>query len=519
MSENLGKSGMAPRIMMIDDETANLEVVKHFLRKESFEPDLVFYEDGQSALDYLKSNPVDLILLDLQMPGMDGFEVMKHLKENPDTMEIPVIFLSAYNDTEFILKAFDMGATDFIGKPIISPILTARIRTIIQARTLQKELQRSNEELLNTNRLKDELLSICSHDLRSPLSSIDLVCQFLHEALDGKSQESKPELVNRIVSQSRVARRLVENLLDLNRIEEGRLVPSPSFFQINEVVRKCVEDEGPNMQAKALQHSVTLPEDDWLCFGDREMLTQVLHNVLNNAAKHSSTRVSIDCQVNEEGESLTVVISDDGPGIASEHHEAIFEKYGKVDHSGSGSGLGLYISRQMVELHHGRIHVDSENAGGGTRIVIELPNVFRADKLPQLSQFHESHVLIVSSSKSVAELLEGVLLEAGLVNVEQALHKDQLMERLQDPRNSLPNAVVVDVHSGDLVAALVDRGEPGLPSAGWILYGEEEASAKLSGQLPGPSVRISIPFNPLAYLREMGNILSSNGTQSLPVSV
>ena len=172
MNDGSGKSRFRPRIVMIDDEKSNLQIVKIVIMRENLESDLSLFENGASALEFIQKNPVDLILLDLAMPEMDGFEIMSRLQADPNTADIPVIFLSAYQEASYILKAFDLGATDFIGKPIISPILTARIRQIIKSRSLEKELRLRNTELVDTNRLKDELLSICSHDLRAPLSAI-----------------------------------------------------------------------------------------------------------------------------------------------------------------------------------------------------------------------------------------------------------------------------------------------------------------------------------------------------------
>ena len=260
MNDGSGKSRFRPRIVMIDDEKSNLQIVKIIIMRENLESDLSLFENGASALEFIQKNPVDLILLDLAMPEMDGFEIMSRLQADPNTADIPVIFLSAYQEASYILKAFDLGATDFIGKPIISPILTARIRQIIKSRSLEKELRLRNTELVDTNRLKDELLSICSHDLRAPLSAIELICQFLEDTIHERSETSQQELVNRIVSQSRLARRLVENLLDLNRIEQGRLVPASSLFSVDELLEQCVKEEDPNLLSRDLEFELSRDE-------------------------------------------------------------------------------------------------------------------------------------------------------------------------------------------------------------------------------------------------------------------
>ena len=508
-----------PRIMMIDDEVSNLQIVKIILTRENFQSELLLYDNGRDALDYLRGHPVDLILLDLAMPDMDGFEVMHRLHENPATAEIPVIFLSAYQETEYILRAFELGATDFIGKPIISPILTARIRHIIESRRLQIELQRSNTELVNTNRLKDELLSICSHDLRAPLNAIELICQFLDDAAAGRSEQSQPELVNRIVSQTRLARRLVENLLDLNRIEEGRLLPAPSFFSVEELVRGCLEDELPTLQARKLKHTLELPPRDLLCFGDREMIAQVVHNVLNNAAKYAQTKIDVHAELDafseDAGGRLALSVQDDGRGIPPAQQRTIFDKYAKLETQGSGSGLGLYISRQMVELHHGDIAVESQ-PGEGTRLVIQLPNVFTPQQLPDLSAHQKRAVVVASSSKPTAQLLESVLVEAGLIEVAQVQLGPQ-MDALLNKKP--PELVVMDLESELLAGQILERVSATAAGVPWILYGAPAECERFAQRLRGRSAELAPPVNPLLYLRLVGRLLEPEGNAEASATV
>ncbi len=508
-----------PRIMMIDDEISNLQIVKIILMRENFQSDLLLYDNGHDALEFLRGHPVDLILLDLAMPGMDGFEVMTHLRENPATAEIPVIFLSAYQETEYILKAFALGATDFIAKPIISPVLTARIRHLIETRRLQTELRRSNGELVNTNRLKDELLSICSHDLRAPLNAIELICQFLSDAAHGTEAQTPADLINRIVSQTRLARRLVENLLDLNRIEEGRLIPAPSFFPVEELLRSCVDDALPTLQARKLRHTLELPPELLLCFGDREMIAQVLHNILNNAGKYAQSRIDVRADVEalsaESGGQLVLSVADDGRGIPAAQQHSIFEKYAKLEAQGSGSGLGLYISRQMVELHHGHIAVQSQ-PGQGTRFVVTLPHVFQVAQLPDLAACQQHRVLVASASKPTAQLLESVLIEAGMIEVSQVGTAAQV-ERLAG--QGAPALAVLDVQSELLAGQLLERLTQAASRPAWILYGEPGDTGRFAQRLRGPSAQLQRPLNPLVYLRQVRRLLEPDGTVDAVASV
>lgn len=513
MNDGSGKSRFRPRIVMIDDEKSNLQIVKIVIMRENLESDLSLFENGASALEFIQKNPVDLILLDLAMPEMDGFEIMSRLQADPNTADIPVIFLSAYQEASYILKAFDLGATDFIGKPIISPILTARIRQIIKSRSLEKELRLRNTELVDTNRLKDELLSICSHDLRAPLSAIELICQFLEDTIHGRSENSQQELVNRIVSQSRLARRLVENLLDLNRIEQGRLVPASSLFSVDELLEQCVKEEDPNLLSRDLEFELSPVGGGVLCFGDRGMIAQVVHNLFNNAAKYAESKIRCEARLvshsQAEGGRLRVVVSDDGKGIPAGQSEMIFQKYLKLERQGSGSGLGLYISKQMIDLHGGEISV-AENNEQGARFVIELPNAFQPDQLPVLADYSHARILISGESKSWGEMVEGLLLESGLIYIEQARTHGDIHSAFAPTG---PNLVIVDLATAGLMEGFSTTLEWGRSGVDWILIGQLHQS-EIQRTIPASSRFASLkkPFNPLVFLRQVQNFLQDHGT-------
>ena len=513
MNDGLSKSRLKPQIVMIDDEMSNLQIVKIVIMRENLESELFLFVNGASALEFIQNNPVDLILLDLAMPEMDGFEIMSRLQADPKTADIPVIFLSAYQEASYILKAFDLGATDFIGKPIISPILTARIRQIIKNRSLEKELRLKNTELVDTNRLKDELLSICSHDLRAPLSSIELICQFLDDTIHGRSEHSQQDLVNRIVSQSRLARRLVENLLDLNRIEQGRLVPTSSLFPVDELLEQCLKEEGPNLLRRNLDFDLSPAGEGLLCFGDRGMIAQVVHNLLNNAAKYAESKIRCEARLVShspaEGGRLRVLVSDDGQGIPAGQLEMIFQKYLKLERQSSGSGLGLYISKQMVDLHEGKISVEEPN-GQGALFVVELPNAFQPDQLPVLADYSDARIVVAGESKAWGEMVEGLLLESGLIYIEQArTHGD--IQAAFSPTG--PNLVIVDAGAPGLLEGFSTTLEWVRSGVDWILIGQGHET-DFQHRTPASSrfASLKMPFNPLVFLRQVHDFLEGHGT-------
>jgi signal transduction histidine kinase len=501
MADNEGTTGgKVPRIVLIDDDPGHLQVVQIIMMREDFPCDLVLFQDPREGLAYLEQNPANLAVMDIAMPHLDGFEMLSRLRAEPRTRELPVIFLSAYKETEYVLRAFEMGAADYLTKPIISPVLAARIRAILHTQDLQGQLRQRNQDLEHINRLKDEMLSICSHDLRSPLSAIDLICQFLKEALEGRSKQSKTELVNRIVNQSRLARRLVENLLDLNRIEEGMLVPVPSFFKARDLVTACAEDEMPMLQARRVALRMELPPENTVCFGDREMIAQVVRNVLGNAGKFARETITVDCRFGpaqgEEAGTLSIAITDDGPGIPIEELPLLFGKYRKLETSSVGSGLGLYISRKIVELHGGKITAESV-AGQGSSFSFTLGNAFATEDLPNLEEHGETPLLVLSASKASALLLEGILIEAGSLQVGRE------PKRLGgDDAMTLPDLAIVDALNPDLqaleeiAAACRTTGKP----CRWIAYGPLSAVEPLKEKIGPPLARLEPPLNPVAYL-------------------
>ena len=499
------RAARLPRILVIDDDPGHLQVVKIILTREDFSCDVALYEDAAQALAFLDSNPVDLILTDVSMPNMDGFQAFERIKANPATREIPVIFLSSFRETEHILRAFEMGAADFLGKPIISPILAARVRAILHTRELREELKARNQALEDLNRLKDEMLSICSHDLRSPLSAIDLICQFLKEALDGNTKHSKTVLVNRILNQARLARRLVNNLLDLNRIEEGKLAPIPSMFKIRDVVASCAEDEQPILQAGQIVLALELPPEHLICFGDREMIAQVVRNVLGNAIKFSRGRVGLECRF-EPGAAphqgrLMMRVSDDGPGIAAADLPGIFGKFSKLDPSTTGSGLGLFISARMVELHGGTIRARSE-PGQGAVFEVSLPHTFPETALPPADAMADIHALVLSESKATGLLLESILVDAGMIHADKARETNPPGW----PEGRPPDVVIVDAQALDpdrlrwLTGGLDSQRASQIK---WVVIGTEAQAQGLGRWILGDSIRLDYPVNPLLYLNQL----------------
>ena len=519
-SERSGRmQQQAPRVLIVDDDESHLQFIKMIILKEKFGCELMLCSSALQALDYVKSNRVDLVLLDVLMPDMDGFDLINRLKTNPETANIPVIFLTATQETDSVIRAYESGAVDFIAKPINSAVLTARMQAILQRIGLENELKLRNQELEELNLFKDEMLSVCSHDLRAPLAAIEVICQGLANMWrsDGRAEDKKQ--VDKIINQSRMARRLVENLLDYDKIEEGMLVPSPSFFQVRDFLDLCAEQEQPLIQARGIDFKLELPDEEVIAFGDRELLAQAMRNVLGNAIKFTKSRISLSSHIEgmtgEAGGRLGVTITDDGAGIEPGKLERIFQKYSMADQNGSGSGLGLYIAQKALELHGGRISVES-TPGVQTKFTLELPHVYRAGQLPDLLDISERTGLVVSSDKITAQLMESILLEAGLLYVTTQITD---LTGADLPESPLPDFVLVDLDTTalnvfNLVKYINARGA----ATQWIYYGSETKVETLAKLVTPPYAHLVSPLNPLLLLNLMDGLFGGKKNKGATLS-
>jgi two-component system sensor histidine kinase/response regulator len=506
-----GGTDYIPKIMIVDDDEAHLQFIRMVILKENFTCDLTLCNNALQALEIIRQSPPDLLLLDVMMPKMDGFQVIGRLRKDPVTKDLPVIFLTSSQETDHVVRAYEAGAVDFISKPINSAVLAVRIQALLQRIILENELKLRNQELLQINRYKDELLSVCSHDLRAPLAAIEVICRSLRESPPDAAGAGNGPLVDRILNQSRLARRLVDNLLDYDKLEEGMLLPASSFFQVRDFLVACAEQEEPIIQARGLAFQMELPGEDVLLFGDHELTAQAVRNVLGNAVNYAGSTISLVARVEEmtprEGGLLCIEISDDGPGIDPDKREEIFSKYTKIDPSAGGSGLGLYIASRVVELHAGKIAVTAA-PGWATTFRLALPNAYLRDQLPDLSELSEARGLVISSSRTTGQLLEGLLLEAGLVYITGETTDAFGPEAFS---GEPPRFAFVDLEAAETnffkLAKTIGQAPKGIA---WTFYGHPNRLETLQKLINVPHSHLPAPLNPLVLLNLMTELLSGD---------
>jgi two-component system sensor histidine kinase/response regulator len=381
-----------PLILIVDDIPKNLQVLSSILNIEGYQ--ISFASDGKQALSVVETTIPDLILLDIMMPEMDGYEVCKQLKENEKTKDIPVIFLTGKAESEDVVSGLKLGAVDYVTKPFNSAELLTRIRTHLELKISRDLLMKYNNELVaardelkKLNASKDTFFSIIAHDLRGPFSGFLGLSELLLDEYDDLDQAEISQIAD---SMHKAAKRLysfLENLLEWSRTQMGRVEFFPNRLDVSETITRIFSLFSVTADEKKISTISNIPKDTFV-FADNNMLNTILRNLISNALKF--TRQGGEITVNTEKKDngfLIVSVSDNGVGMNDEAKDKIFRLDTKHSTPGTaneqGSGLGLLLCKDLVEKHNGIIWVDSE-LGKGTTFYFTLP--LKEELLPAQEQ-------------------------------------------------------------------------------------------------------------------------------------
>ena len=356
------------KILIVDDVVSNVLLLKVLLKNEKFKT--VTASDGLEAIQQAEKELPDLILLDVMMPQMDGFETAMHLKNNPTTAGIPIIFLTALNSTQDIVKGFQAGANDFITKPFNKEELLVRVNHQISLVAAKKLILERTEELRKTIVGRDKLYSVIAHDLRSPLASIKMVLNMmvlgLSEDVIGKEMYQMLQMVNHSTED---VFSLLDNLLKWTKSQIGKLNVVYQDFRINEVVEGVLDIFSLVSKSKNIQ-LVNDSIDTVTVHADVDMVKTILRNLLSNALKFSyeGSQIIIGSQV--ETDKVIVSVKDSGKGMSAEDKEKLlktethFSRYGTNNEE--GSGLGLLLCQDFAIKNGGDLWFESEEGKGST---------------------------------------------------------------------------------------------------------------------------------------------------------
>ncbi len=357
-----------PKIFIVDDIMQNLQVIGGILMEESF--DIAMATNGIQALNMVKNIMPDLILLDVMMPDMNGYEVCEKLKSDPEVAHIPVIFLTAKSDTEDIIQGFQIGGVDYITKPFKKEELLVRINTHINLKLATDTIRNQNLELFKLNEEKNEFLGIAAHDLKNPLSAIMGLSELILREDMGFDIDEMRDFTKDINTSALQMFKLVTDLLDVNAIEQGKINLLMEDFPLANVVNDCYTNYIKRAADKSIELIFDNSISDNSCYADSGKVAQVIDNLVSNAIKFSPYEKNIYINVNEDENYLITEVKDEGPGISKEDQQKMFTKFQKLSARPTGNenstGLGLSIVKRLVEEMKGKIEVESEIGNGAT---------------------------------------------------------------------------------------------------------------------------------------------------------
>ena len=371
------------RILIVDDTKANLDLLCELLEAQGYS--IAMAPNGDTALRIADRFKPDLILLDVMMPGIDGFEVCRRLKANPQTARIPVIFITAQNETESVVTGFEVGGVDYIAKPFHQEEVRVRVRTHLSNDHLARELSQKNDELTHANRQiresaerKSAFLASMSHEIRTPITIIKGYVDNMLAGIGGELSDRHQQNLTRVTQSTDHLMDLVNDILDLSKIEAGRMDMETEPFEVKDLVADCCV-EARRLVQSGVELTWTIADDIGQGRTDRGRARQILTNLLSNAAKFTEAgEITVHAHREDarKGDPTFVIsVSDTGIGIPQDHLEAIFDEFRQVkgsDRQHKGTGLGLAITKKLTKLLGGTIEVASE-LGKGSTFTVTIP--------------------------------------------------------------------------------------------------------------------------------------------------
>lgn len=475
-------------ILLVDDEPKNLTVLESVLSDPEYR--LVRAESAEQALLALVVEEFALLVLDIQMPGMNGFELAQMVKQRKKTAGIPIIFLTAfYSADEHVLEGYGTGAVDYLHKPINPAVLRSKVAVFVQLHRKTRELEAANRALLSevnarrrvqeelqllTNELekrvaertaelaqaeaalkeasrrKDEFLATLAHELRNPLAPIRNAVEILrfHDA-EAKELDWARDVIDR---QSKLMTRLVDDLLDVARITTGKLAIHREMVDIQTIVARAAETSRPFIDDSGIQLTIHLPPEPIVVCGDMTRLAQAISNLLNNAAKFTERGGSINLSVESTATDVLLSVADTGIGIAPNMLASVFEMFAQganePERSQSGLGIGLTLVKRLVELHGGSIEAHSEGPGKGSVFLVHLPLADGAQKAESSNDHPDRakassrlRILIADDNQDNANAMRIMLRLMGH-EVDMAYDGQSAVERAELTH---PDAILLDI--------------------------------------------------------------------------
>ena len=363
-------SARLPSVLVVDDTIDNLRLLSDILDHRGYEVRAV--TSGAQALLAAAADPPDLILLDITMPDMDGYEVCRRLKAQPASRDVPVIFLTALNETADKVKGFDIGGVDYVTKPFQVEEVLARVQTHVALRQAQVALAESNTHLRALEQLRDDMVQMIVHDMRSPLTALLLRLRFLGSPPATLSEQQAEDLRAAIQS-AQALTRMTDDLLDVSRLEEGRMPVERSVWDLTRMARDVCAALAAMDRDRSIDVESTAAIEA-TCDGG--LVRRIMENLVSNGIRHTpaGSRLRV-CIASADGR-VRVAVHDEGDGVPQEARARIFEKFGTLETRHEriypSFGVGLAFCKLAVEAQGGTIGLDSREPIGST-FWFELP--------------------------------------------------------------------------------------------------------------------------------------------------
>jgi two-component system sensor histidine kinase/response regulator len=373
----------APLILVADDVAANVELLFDQLHVLGFRA--IAASDGPSALAACFEHKPDLCILDVSMPAGDlgvddrstGFEVCRRIKRDPRTKSMPIIFVTALNDTTDRVKAIEAGGDDFLTKPHNRLVLGARVRSLLKLKAATDSLEDTLRKLREVEKMRDDLMKMIVHDLKTPLAAVLATMEMLIDGDFGTLNDQQKTMLADAEGKAQDLLALIGDLLEVSRIEEATMTLDLQPIVPAQLLGEVVHEWSIRFQQERATAIVDVADDAPTFEADRPLLKRVLGNLVQNALTHSATAVTLQLSARREGDGVLFTLADNGPGIPAEYHEVIFRKFERVKNPNiprtRSSGLGLAFCKLVVDAHGGRIWVQSAGEGKGSAFHFLLP--------------------------------------------------------------------------------------------------------------------------------------------------
>jgi CheY-like chemotaxis protein len=426
------------RVLAVDDEPINLELIEGILAPEGYE--VVLAGSGEGALASVAEKQPDVILLDVMMPRLDGFEVARRLKAEEATRDIPIIFVTGRTDVEDEARGFELGAVDYVTKPIGAAILKARVKTHVELRNAYQNLKRQNEVLRENVRLREEVERITRHDLKTPLTAVLNVPELLIQ--DGNLNSGQVELLQMLEESGYRMLEIVNSSLDLYKMEQGTYQPRsvpvnilPVLNQIRGETRELMTAKG--LSVRVLIHGEPVRDSDvFLVNGEEMLLYSMLANLIKNSVEASPEGNQITVSLTK-GDSTVISVHNMG-AVPEDIRQSFFDKYATSGKAG-GTGLGTYSARLIAETLGGRIDLDSSQ-NMGTTVTVLFPRRTEEPHPPTVAPRAERRapgmprdlkVLVADDYATMRRAIKGMLRQMGFSDFLDAEDGQQALKLIE----------------------------------------------------------------------------------------